>query len=76
MKYLPLLQSVIFNSHIDNHLSGRPYPKLVWTLNQWMTICLSFIDQLIGFEMTEAFVSAIQTVVLLDSPFEPERKYF
>ena len=55
---------------------GRSYLRLVWTLNQWMTICSSFIDQLIGFEMMKAFVLAIQTVISLDSPFEPERKCF
>ena len=41
-----------------------------------MTTCSSFIDQLIRFEMMEAFVSTIQTVISLDSPFEPERKCF
>ena len=55
---------------------GRPYPKLVWTLNQWITICSSFIDQLIGSETTGAFVSAIQIVISLDRPLEPKRKYF
>ena len=64
-----------FNSWHSNPL-GRSYPRLVWKLNQWMTICSSFIDQLIRFEMMEAFVSAIQTVISLDSPFEPKRKYF
>ena len=64
-----LLQSVIFNSHIDNHHLGGSYPKLVWTMNQWMTICSNFVDQLIGFEMMEAFVSAIQTIISPDSPF-------
>ena len=63
----------IFNSFLDIR---RSYPRLVWTLNQWMTTFSSFIDQLIGFEMMEAFVSAIQTVISLDSPFEQERNFF
>ena len=55
---------------------GRSHPRLVWTLNQWMTVCSSFINQLIRFEMMEAFVSTIQTVISLDRPFEPKRKCF
>ena len=54
----------------------RSYPRLVRTLNQWMTICSSFINQLIGFEMMEAFVSAIQTAISLDGLFEPKGKCF
>ena len=75
LKHSPLLQSA--HSILDNQPPlGRSYPRLVWTLNQWMTICSSFIDQLIRFEMIEAFVSAIQIVISLDSPFDLERKCF
>ena len=55
---------------------GRSYPRLVWALDRWMTICSSFIEQLIRFEMMEAFISTIQIVISLDSPFESERKCF
>ena len=74
LKHSPLLQSA--HSILDNQPPlWRSYPRSVQTLNQWMTICSSFIDQLIGFEMMEAFVSSIQIVISLDSPFEPERKF-
>ena len=76
IKYSPLCKvsySILF---LTINPSRRSYPKLVWTLNQWMTICSSFINQQIGFEMMEAFVLAIQIVISLDSPFEPKRKYF
>ena len=80
LKRSPLLQSA--HSILDNQPPPPPppprrsYPRLVRTLNQWMTICSSFINQLIGFEMMEAFVSAIQTAISLDGLFEPKGKCF
>ena len=75
LKHSPLLQSA--HSILDNQPPlGRSYPRLVRTLNQWMAICSSFINQLIGFEMMEAFVSAIQTAISLDGLFEPKGKCF
>ena len=55
---------------------GEVLPKIGVDPELVNDICSSFIDQLIGFEMMEAFVLAIQTVISLDSPFEPERKGF
>ena len=63
IKYSPLLQSVIFNSLIDNQPFRKVLPKIAMDLNEWMIICSSFIDQMIGFEMKEAFVSDIQIVI-------------
>ena len=74
LKHSPLLKSA--HSILDNQPPREVLPKIGVDPESMNDHMFKFLDQLIRFEMMEAFISAIQTVISLDSPFEPERKGF